>query len=159
MNAYRENCHKIDDLMATYGYVLDKKEFESWLGLFADECAYNVFSLDNVERGLPLAYMMDDNRARLLDRVKFIEEVWAGTIDPYRTRHTIQRNMTVDLGDGLYEVHSNFIVAYTEASGTAGIIAMGHYEDTVQVNESGALFVSKNAYIDNTPPRYLVYPL
>lgn len=159
MNEYRENCYKIDDLLATYGYVLDKKEFEGWVSLFAEEAAYNVFSMDNVERGLPLAYMMDDNKKRILDRVKVIEDVWAGTVEPYRTRHTIQRNMVMDLGSGLYEVHSNFVIAYTEASGVAGIIAMGHYEDMVQITGLSALFVSKTAFIDNTPPRYLVYPL
>jgi len=159
MSEYSDNCRAIDDLLGAYAFALDAQEFEQWAGLFTEECFYGVYSIENVEQGLPLAYMLDDCRERVLDRVKMIREVWAGTIEPYRTRHSIQRTMTMDLGDGLYEVHANFLIGFTQADGTAALLAMGHYQDRVRVTATGALFEEKRAYIDNTPPRYLVYPL
>ena len=159
MSEYVEHCHAIDDLFGAYAFVLDGKEFERWPELFAAECFYAVYSVDNVEQELPLAYMLDDCRERVLDRVKFVREVWAGTVEPYRTRHTIQRTMTLDLGDGLYEVYANFQVGYTQADGTPALLAIGHYEDRVRITETGAVLEEKRVYLDNTPPRYLVYPL
>jgi salicylate 5-hydroxylase small subunit len=159
MSRYLEHCQAIDQLLGLYSFVLDGQHWDRWPELFAHNCFYALQSTDNVELELPLAYMLDDSRARVMDRIKFIQEVWAGTIEPYRTRHSIQRTLTMDLGNDVYEVQANFIVAYTQADGTAGVLAMGHYEDQVTVGSEGAVFQKKIAYIDNIPPRYLVYPL
>ncbi len=159
MSRYLEHCHAIDELLGLYAFVLDGQHWERWPELFAEDCYYGLFSIENVEEDLPLAYMLDDSRARILDRVKFVREVWAGTVEPYRTRHSIQRTMTMDLGGGVYEVQANFLVSYTQADGTAGMLAMGHYEDQIEVGSEGAAIVRKVVYLDNVPPRYLIYPL
>jgi anthranilate 1,2-dioxygenase small subunit len=159
MVSYLEHCRAIDELLGLYALVVDGQEWERWPELFAEDCYYAVVSIENVEQDLPLAYMLDDSRGRILDRVKFVREVWAGTVEPYRTRHSIQRTMTMDLGSGVYEVQANFLVGYTLGDGTAGMLAMGHYEDQIAVGEEGALFLRKVVYLDNVPPRYLIYPL
>lgn len=149
----------LDELYGAYAAVVDEQDWHLWPDFFTQDCSYIVQSLENADRGLPLAYMLDDSRARLSDRVKFVTEVWAGTIEPYRTRHMIQRVTTTDLGDGTFRVRANMIVAYTEIDGVPGILASGYYEDLVRMTDEGPRFVQKNVYLDGTPARYLVYPL
>lgn len=134
-------------------------DWRAWLGLFTQDCAYAVYSLENVEAGLPIGYMIDDRRGRLEDRVKAITEIWAGTIEPYRTRHILQRVSAADMGDGLYKVRSHMIVSYTQSDGPAGLLASGYCDDIVRVAEDGVRLLSKVVYLDGTPARYLAYPL
>lgn len=149
----------LDEALARYASVVDGQEWHRWPELFSEDCSYAVYSLDNVERGLPLAYMLDDNRARILDRVKFVTEVWAGTVEPYRTRHVIQRTETEALDDRTYRVRATMVVTYTEFDGVPGVLASGYYEDRIRLTDDGALFVEKNVYLDGMPARYFIYPL
>ena len=149
----------VDDLLGRYARILDEQNWEHWPDLFAEECSYTVHTLDNIQRGLPLAYMYDDNRARVLDRVKFITEVWAGTIEPYRTRHIAQRTHAEQLDGTRWSVQSNFQVSFTENDSLSGLLATGYYEDVVEIAPDGARFVSRAVRLDSMPARYLVYPL
>ncbi|TYB41255.1 hypothetical protein FXF69_36700 [Actinomadura chibensis] len=149
----------LDELYAAYAETVDERRWERWPDLFTEDCAYAVHSLENAEHGLPLAYMLDDCRARLLDRVKFVTEVWAGTVEPYRTRHVIQRTRAAAAGEGAYRVRANVLVTYTEADGPPAILTSGHYDDVVRLTDAGPLFAEKRVYLDGTPTRYLIYPL
>ncbi|MDV7352108.1 aromatic-ring-hydroxylating dioxygenase subunit beta [Rhodococcus oxybenzonivorans] len=149
----------IDDLLGRYSRVLDDQDWEQWPDLFAQECSYTVHTLDNIQRGLPLAYMYDDNRARVLDRIKFITEVWAGTIEPYRTRHVTQRTEAASLDGARWTIRSNFQVSFTENDSLSGLLATGYYEDVVELTTDGARFTSRAVRLDSMPARYLVYPL
>jgi salicylate 5-hydroxylase small subunit len=150
---------QLDELLGAYAAAVDAQNWQGWLDLFAAECSYAVYTLQNAEAGLPLGYTIDDRRERLVDRVKFITEVWAGTIEPYRTRHIIQRVLTECTADGAYKVRANMIVSYTESDGPAGILVSGYYEDVIRMTEDGPRFVAKTVYLDGTPTRYLAYPL
>lgn len=149
----------IDALLGEYAFVLDWQDWGNWPELFVEDCYYAVFNRQNAQDDLPLGYMIDDCRARLVDRVKFITEVWAGTIEPYRTRHIVQRVSAKCLDDGLYEVLSNIVVTYTEHDEPSKILVTGHYRDLVRIEGDRAVFTSKTVYIDGTPARYLAYPL
>lgn len=152
-------AHLVDELLAAYAGAVDDRDFSAWLALFAPECAYGVHAMENIREGLPLAYMMDDCRERLVDRVKMIEEVWQGTVEPYDTRHVLQRTALREVGEDRWDVRSNVIVSYTAASGEAGILVSGHCEDVVVLDGETALFEKRIVVLDNTPPRYLVYPV
>src|SRR5690606_10041432 len=114
---------------------------------------------DNAERGLPLAYTLDDNRQRLLDRVKFITEVWAGTVEPYRTRHVVQRVSSEEVAPGLFAARSNMVVTYSELDAAAEVLVTGDYDDKIEMTGDGARLVARSVYLDGMPARYLVYPL
>lgn len=149
----------LDELSGRYVSVVDGQDWHRWPELFTEDCSYAVYSLENVERGLPLAYMLDDSHDRLLDRIKFVTEVWAGTIEPYRTRHVVQRLATTAADDGIYTVRSNIVVSYSEIDGAPELLATGYYEDRVRLTDDGPRFVEKSVYLDGMPARYLVYPL
>lgn len=149
----------LDGLLGAYAAAVDNRDWQQWLSLFTNDCAYAVYTLENVERGLPLGYMLDDCRERLVDRIKFVTDVWAKTVEPYRTRHIIQRVQTERGADGTYKVRSNLLVSYTETDAPPAMLASGYYEDVIRLTEDGPRFVEKTVYLDGTPARYLVYPL
>lgn len=104
--------------------------------------------------------MLDDCRARLKDRVKFITEVWAGTFEDYATRHLVQRVDARRAGERLYAVESSFVATYTTARGRTELLTAGLYEDGIVLAAAGAKFQSKKAVLDTiVTPRYLVYPI
>lgn len=149
----------IDKLNGKYVAALDWQDWNAWLASFDEDSFYSVTSRQNAESSLPLCYMIDDCRARLIDRVKFITEVWASTIEPYRTRHIIQRLSVDEVGDNQFKVISNFMVMFTQNNEASSALATGYYEDIVKIIDGHAVFKRKTAYIDGTPARYLAYPL
>jgi len=149
----------LDGLLGSYAAAVDSQDWQRWLGLFTEDCSFAVYTLENVERGLPLGYMLDDQRERLVDRIKFVTEVWAKTVEPYRTRHFVQRIHTERGADRTYKVRSNLLVSYTETDGPPAVLASGYYEDVIRLTDEGPRFVDKTVYLDGIPARYLVYPL
>jgi len=151
----------VDALQVKYIRALDRHDMQGWLNCFAaEEAAYLCMSAENEQQGLPIATMMDDSRERLIDRVKFVTQVWEGTFDDYMTRHFVQRLDCAPNDDGSYSVESNFLVTYTTANRRSGILASGTYLDCVRLEAGQAVFRSKKALLDTiTTPRYLVYPI
>lgn len=158
-----ENLNAIDDLQRRYIDALDSKDMPAWLACFAEqpEASYICTSLENFERNLPIALMLDDCRARLQDRVTYITEIWKGTFQDYRTRHFVQRLRADQQPDGVIALRSNVSVLYTpEDTGQSEVLATGTYLDRVRVQDGHALFLAKTVVIDTRVlPRYLVYPL
>ena len=154
---------EIDRLQARYIAALDGKRMADWLDTFStrEDSGYICTSAENTAAGLPLALMLDDNRARLADRVTFIEKIWAGTFQDYRTRHFLQRVSWQQSTEGRYSVLTNFSVMFTpEEAGDTRPLVCGVYEDEV-ITEAGRLrFLHKKAITDTIVlPRYLVYPI
>jgi 3-phenylpropionate/cinnamic acid dioxygenase small subunit len=151
----------IDALQVAYVRALDRFDMAAWLGCFEDGAgSYVCTTRENDEQDLPLALMMDDSPARLIDRTRFIDEVWAGTFEEYTTRHFIQRLDCAATAPGRYRVESNFMVVYTTDQRNSEILCAGLYVDDIIVTGTDARFTSKRAVLDTiTTPRYLVYPV
>jgi anthranilate 1,2-dioxygenase small subunit len=151
---------RIDELQMKYLSALDRQDMQGWLDCFAEEASYVCISRENHDAGLPVAMMLDDSRARLKDRVKFVNEVWSGTFEDYSTRHFVQRFECTQGDSGRFNVQSNFIVSYTNRRGGSEILVTGVYDDAVDINGPAATFRAKKAIMDTvTTPRYLVYPI
>jgi anthranilate 1,2-dioxygenase small subunit len=151
---------QVDALQMNYLAALDRHDLDGWLACFADEASYICITRENSEAGLPVALMLDDCRARLKDRVKFVNEVWSGTFEDYTTRHFVQRFECAPADGGGLNVLSNFMVSYTNRRGGSEILVTGVYEDAVNINGNAARFKAKRAVLDTvTTPRYSVYPV
>lgn len=151
----------IDNLQRRYMEALDRRDMDAWLDCFAQDAAASYFCIaaENVERGLEIALMYDDCRARLMDRVTFITKVWSGTFQPYRMRHFVQRIGVPTLDQGKLSVVSNFSIATTPEGGGSSLLAVGYYEDSVVLDRGEPRFLRKRAVYDTTVlPRYIVYP-
>lgn len=161
MSNSKDVLTSIDDLQTQYVCALDRRNLSGWLECFSgSEASYICIAAENEEQDLPLALMMDDSYARLQDRVRFINEVWAGTFEDYATRHFVQRLGCVEQAPGRYTVDSNFMVLYTSARRHSEILVSGSYHDEVIIDSGQPKFLSKKAVLDTVAtPRYLVYPV
>jgi 3-phenylpropionate/cinnamic acid dioxygenase small subunit len=153
----------LDALQNRYIDALDSKDMHGWLATFdaSDEASYILTTLDNEQQQHPLGLMLDDCRARIMDRVTYITKIWAGTFQDYRTRHFTQRIATQRAGENLFDVRTNFSVCYTPVdTGESGLLTCGVYLDRIRIIDQGAVFVAKKAVIDTSVlPQYVVYPL
>lgn len=152
---------QIDALQARYIHALDNRDFDAWVDTFGTDkdTAYFCISAENEENDLPIALMYDDCRDRIEDRVTFIEKIWVGTFQDYRTRHFIERTNCKSIGKDIYAVETNFSILYTPESGRSDVQVAGVYKDEMAINGDGAKFRSKRAVYDTTVlPRYIVYP-
>ena len=158
-----EELASLDVLQAAYISALDGKRMQAWLGTFDDDPAasYICTARNDVECGLKVAMMLDDCRDRLVDRCTYIEEIWAGTFQDYRTRHFAQRVAAERREDGSVAMSSNFSVIFTpDDTGLPQQLATGTYEDIIRMDDGGCRFLSRTAVTDNSVlPRYLVFPL
>jgi anthranilate 1,2-dioxygenase small subunit len=150
----------IDALQLEYLRALDRSDMNGWASCFGDPASYVCTTRENEDQGLPVALMLDDSRQRIADRVKYVTRVWAGTYEDYRTRHFVQRLNWLERDPSLYEVESQFMVAYTSRRGQSEILVVGVYLDEVVIESATAKFRSKKAVLDTVvTPRYLVYPI
>lgn len=150
-----------DELQTSYLRALDRRDMRAWVESFSRQNgSYACIARENEDQGLPLALMLDDCPERLLDRVKYVTEVWAGTFEDYHTRHFVQRLSSAVVEGDVLKVSSNFMVAYTTMTGRSEILVTGTYEDAIVIDEGRVCFRSKKAVLDTTvTPRYLVYPV
>jgi len=156
----RDVRDQIADMQADYIAALDSQDMKGWLASFDDsKSSYFCRSKENEDGGLEVGYMFDDCHERICDRVKFVDEIWAGTFEEYQTRHFLQPTRCKSLGEDLYAAQTNFTVMYTDDFGITKVLASGCYEDEIVVNGVAKLR-SRRAILDtNVVPRYMVYPI
>ncbi len=151
-------------LQTAFVDALDKGDMISLSATFASEEAYYFcISAENDHRGLPLALMYDDCRGRIDDRVSFVTKVWAGTYQPYRTRHFIQRLSMDAAGTNQYRVTSGFTIMMSAEGDTTAVLTSGEYRDLIEIQGDGdkfrAVFRERRAVYDaDVLPRYIVFP-
>ena len=160
-NGTAAHTSAIDALHTAYVAALDQGDMAAWAGTFAvaPEASYFCISSENDRRGFPLALMYDDCRGRIDDRVSFVTKVWAGTYEPYRMRHFIQRLSCEVAGDNQYRVTSGFTIMMTPEGGATTVLTSGEYRDLIEIQGDRAVFCERRAVYDaDVLPRYIVFP-
>ena len=112
------------DLLAEYGALIDAARFDEWLGLFAQECGYQILPRENLDRGLPAALIFCDSRAMLEDRIRALRE--ANKYNIHTDRHVI--GLPRILSDGV-TAEAPFAVYQTDQEGETRLFATGLYRD------------------------------
>jgi anthranilate 1,2-dioxygenase small subunit len=118
----------ICDLLAEYGALIDMAKFDEWLGLFAEECRYQIVPRENFDRGLPAALIFCDSRAMLEDRIRALRE--ANKYNIHTDRHVIGLPRIFE--DGL-ALDAPFAVFQTDQEGETRLFATGLYRDRLEV--------------------------
>jgi 3-phenylpropionate/cinnamic acid dioxygenase small subunit len=152
---------RLDDLQNRYIASLDGKDLRAWAATFSEraDASYICRSAENESMGWPMALMLDDCRARILDRITFVTQIWKGTFQDYRTRHFTQRVSCEQDSETSFRVRSNFSIEYTLDPHASTTLATGVYEDVVSLEGGAPRFLSKRAIYDTTVlPQYIVYP-
>ena len=118
----------VTDLLAEYGALIDMAKFDEWLGLFAEECRYQIVPRENFDRGLPAALVFCDSRAMLEDRIRALRE--ANKYNIHTDRHVIGLPRIV--GDDLM-IEAPFAVFQTDQEGETRLFATGLYRDRLEI--------------------------
>ncbi len=151
----------LDELQSQYIVAMDAQDMQAWKACFsaAPETSYICVSAENDKRGLGIALMYDDCRARIEDRVSIVTKVWAGTYQAYRTRHFVQRVRCRDAGTGRVEATSNFLITMTPEGGVPTLLTSGVYRDVIELRGGQAVLRDRRAVYDaDALPRYVVFP-
>lgn len=152
---------QVKQLNRDYIRALDKRDMQGWLNTFVQgDASYVCISRENEERGLPIAYMLDDCYERIQDRVTQVVKIQADAMEHYQPRHFVQVMDIEPAGDDRYRVQSNFTLYYTPFNtGKTDLLVAGEYIDEVVINGTTRL-KSRRAVLDtNVVPRYVVYPV
>ena len=143
------------DLLAEYGALIDLVQFDEWLGLFAEECRYQIMPRENYDRGLPAALVLCDSRAMLEDRIRALRE--ANKYNIHTDRHVIGLPRLVN--DGLL-IEAPFAVYQTDQEGETRLFATGLYRDRLEAGSRGLKIRDKMVLLDTfAVPSLLSTPL
>jgi len=115
------------DLLAEYGALIDMMKFDEWLGLFAEECRYQIVPRENFDRGLPAGLVFCDSRAMLEDRIRALRE--ANKYNIHTDRHIIGLPRICDNGR---RIDAPFTVFQTDQEGETRLFATGLYRDRLE---------------------------
>lgn len=153
-------------LLQEYVELVDGKDLDGWADAFADDASYIVTTQENLARregqGLPVGFVHDHSKDRILDRVTLIRKAWSGHYDDYQPRHVLSTSL-VDAHDGedALSLRTNLSIYITEPNIPGSrVLAVGQYRDVVVFTDDGPRFRSKLVVLDtSTLPRYFIYPL
>ncbi|MGC2202464.1 MAG: aromatic-ring-hydroxylating dioxygenase subunit beta [Stellaceae bacterium] len=143
------------DLLAEYGALIDAGQFDEWLGLFAEDCRYQIVPRENFDRGLPAALVFCDSRAVLEDRIRALRE--ANKYNIHTDRHIIGLPR---LFNGGLTVEAPFAVYQTDQEGETRLFATGLYHDRLSLDGPWLKIHDKLVLLDTfAVPSLLATPL
>ncbi len=146
------------DLLAEYGALIDAAKFDKWLGLFAQECGYQILPRENLDRGLPAALIFCDSRAMLEDRIRALRE--ANKYNIHTDRHIIGLPRILGAKAGGVLVEAPFAIYQTDQEGETRLYATGLYQDQLEPGEHGLKIRDKLILLDTfAVPSLLATPL
>ena len=137
---------RIDELVYDSARFIDDERFEDWAELFVDRCVYKITTRENFDAGLPVGVMYCDSRAMLRDRVLSLRK--ANLYNPHYDRHLVSNVRVLDVTDGVYRVHSSYLVLQTTPAGESRVFSCGKYLDRVVFEGESARFEERIVVMD-----------
>lgn len=145
-------------LYTDYAAAVDAEDWESWIGMFTEDCEYKVQPRENHERGFPLATLALLSQGMLRDRAYGIRETLFH--DPYYQRHVVGVPRILRHEGGVIESEANYAVFRTKPSQETTVYNVGRYLDRVQITPQGMKFASRLCIYDSEMiPNSLIYPI
>lgn len=141
-----------------YAVAVDQADWDTWLGLFKEDCTYKVQSRENYDRNLPMAALSLTGKGMLKDRIYGITE----TIfhDPYLQLHMVSSPVVISESKYLIESQANYTVFRTKNDGIAEVYNVGRYLDHLQVSSDGIRIKSRLCIFDNDMIlNSMIYPI
>jgi 3-phenylpropionate/cinnamic acid dioxygenase small subunit len=140
---------EVHNLNARYAEAIDDNELEAWPDFFTAEGRYRVTTLDNFEKGLPLALIYATSRAMLRDRVRSLRD--ANVFEAQRYRHVIGPTLIRAQSGSEVHARTSFMVARIMHTGETMLFATGCYRDRVVLDAQAgeAHFAEKLVLLDS----------
>lgn len=156
LDAVKRN--EIEELIYEYCQIVDNGDITKWPDFFTDNGSYYVYARDNYDRGLPVAFIMDDHKGKIKDRVTLIEKIW--TYNFVYQRHQVSNILIKETEDHKLSCSANFSIYTTTREGKTDLFAVGRYEDILVFEDNKPKIEQRKVILDTyTLPSYFVYPL
>ncbi len=149
---------RVDALIAEASYALDNEDYQAWLDLFHDECAYRIVPAENIRQNLPGSVMLCETKKALSDRI--VSLLRANTFNPHTARHiTGPPKIMADRGSRI-EAETGYALYQTDVEGVSRLFAVGCYRDTIGRFEGGLKFIDRLVVLDTfSIPTLLAKPI
>ena len=158
MRAGADLWMRVHDLIETYGRLLDEDRLEAWVGLFAEDCRYEIVSRENREQNLPLSLMLCDNKDMLCDRVYSLRQ--ANIYNIHRDCHVIGLVRATQIPSAPIAATASYALFQSNQEGDSRLFSVGRYH--LDLVESGdALLISRQIVVVDTGaiPTLLATPI
>ena len=148
----------IEDLYAAYVQSLDSRDYDTWLGLFVEDCTYVVKARENEDRDLPLSLLAFESKGMLRDRIYGIQNTLFH--EPYYQRHVVSNFVIRPGAESEFLVECSYLVCRTKANQLTEVYSAGRYRDRIVDVRDAFLFADKKAIYDSELiPNSLIYPI
>jgi anthranilate 1,2-dioxygenase small subunit len=137
---------QIENLVYDGARFIDDERFEEWADLFVEQCVYKITTRENFDASLPVGVMYCDSQAMLRDRVLSLRK--ANLYNPHYDRHLVSNVRVLDVADGVYRVHSSYLVLQTTPAGESRVFSCGKYLDRVVFEGDIARFRERVVVMD-----------
>lgn len=155
----RELAADAAELYARYNEALDDAAIERWPGFFTADGHYRLTTRDNLERGLPLCFVLCEGQGMLRDRAEALRSA-------VFHRRRVQRRMLSGLrltrvdADGGAEACASFAVYESVGDAPSRLLACGRSIDVIARDGDELRFRSRLCVLDaRVMPDSLVFPL
>lgn len=158
---YYELATDVELLYTKYCETLDSGEIERWPDFFPEKCLYRITTRENLERNMPLSFVLCDGSAMLRDRAVALQKTVF-----YRTRYQrriisgIRLKTFEDIDDKGIETCASFVIFESIGDNPTQLLVCGHSSDVIIREEKTLKFKQRVCIIDaRIIPDSLVFPI
>ncbi len=134
------------EFLDAYVAILDNDRLEEWLGMFVEDCLYEIIPKENEDQGLPAPVMYCDNAGMLRDRVLSLRH--ANIFEKPTYRHFVSGLAWTQVDPETIDLTANYMVLNTSQDGVTTVYQAGRYIDRVVRTVDGLRFKSKRVVYD-----------
>ena len=120
-------------LMDDYVSCIDEDRLEEWPDFFTEQCRYEIKPRENEAAGLPIAALLCDSRAMLVDRVVALRR--ANVFQPHVYRHFVSGLQIGAVDTDVVNCSANYLVLQTLQDGETRVYQTGRYHDVLERSE------------------------
>ena len=149
---------KIIHLNAQYASVVNQANWQAWMDLFVEDCAYKIQPRENFDRQMPLCTLALLSKGMLKDRVYGITNTLYH--DPYYQRHIIGLPLILKATEEQIFCETNYAVFRTKFSETTEVMNVGRYIDLLVFENQQLKIKSRNCVFDSEMiSNSIIYPI
>lgn len=138
---------ELRDVYDDYADTLDRRDLETWIEYFTEDCHYRVISHENMSANLPLGLIYCMNKNMIRDRVLAIRETTM--YEPRVLRHFISGVKVNDIQGDEIHAQANFVIFESLSDQEPEISMVGQYQDIFVKTDGEYLLKHRDCVYDN----------
>ncbi len=116
----------VQDLVAHYGGLLDREDYQGWLDLFDAAASYRIAPRENIDQNLPASLMLCETKKALTDRL--VAMLKANKYRPIVVRHVIGAPELIEADGERVRAQAAYSLYHVDGDGHAELYSIGCYD-------------------------------